>query len=65
MPEWPIIVFLTSAFICLTLSSTFHLFSSKNDKYYKLLLRLDYAGVTVLLSGSSFPPYLYGFYCKI
>ena len=54
-----------SAFLCLMFSSIFHLFYPQNERIYKILLRLDYAGVTILTSGCSFPPYYYGFYCKL
>ena len=30
----------------------------------KVLNRLDYAGVCILIGGTTFPPMYYGFYCK-
>lgn len=53
--RWPIFVFLISAFLCLSCSTAFHIFYVVNPKYNKIFLRLDYAGVVLLISGSTFP----------
>jgi len=55
--RWPIFVFLSTAFICLSFSATFHLFCALGYKYNRILLRLDYAGVCFLIVGSTFPMY--------
>jgi len=34
-----------------------------NSKVNQYLLRLDYAGISILIFGSVFPPFYYGFYC--
>ncbi|EGR29870.1 hypothetical protein IMG5_147130 [Ichthyophthirius multifiliis] len=62
--RWPIFVFLLSAILCLLFSTLFHLFYCKNPKYFQFFLRLDFAGVSLLVSGSTFPPFYYGFYCN-
>jgi adiponectin receptor len=62
--RWPIFVFLISAILCLGFSATFHLFYSVGVKFNKVFLRLDYAGISLLISGSTFPPFVYGFYCQ-
>jgi len=64
LSRWPIVVFLISATICLTCSAIFHLFYAISHKAYSVLLRLDYAGVSILISGSTFPLSYYGFYCE-
>ena len=30
----------------------------------RYLMRVDYAGISLLILGSTFPPYYYGFYCE-
>lgn len=61
--RWPIFVFLVSAALCLTCSTCFHLFYVVNKNYYRIFLRMDYAGVSLLISGSTFPIFYYAFYC--
>jgi len=61
--RWPIIVFLLSAVFCLMCSAVFHLFYCLNQRANQILLRLDYAGVSILITGSCFPCFVYGFYC--
>ncbi|KAL4430423.1 hypothetical protein ABPG74_013273 [Tetrahymena malaccensis] len=63
--RWPIFVFLVTAFLCLLCSAAFHLFHAINPQYYKIFLRMDYAGVSLLISGSTFPIFYYGFYCNL
>ena len=62
--RWPIFVFLISAAACLLLSTTYHLFNVISFQVNKILLRLDYTGVNLLISGSTFPVFYYGFYCQ-
>lgn len=64
LSRWPIIVFLLSAVFCLLCSAIFHLFYCLSATANKILLRLDYAGVSILITGSCFPPFVYGFYCQ-
>ena len=33
-------------------------------KTNKIMLRLDYCGINLLITGSCFPPFVYGFYCQ-
>jgi len=63
LSRWPIIVFLLSAVFCLMCSAIFHLFYCLSHRANQILLRLDYAGVSILITGSCFPPFIYGFYC--
>jgi len=64
LSRWPILVFLCSAIFCLMGSSAFHLFYCMGLRTNSILLRLDYAGICVLIFGSCFPPMVYGFYCE-
>lgn len=61
--RWPIFVFLVSAMICLSMSSVYHLFSAHSRKIYSLTSRLDYAGISILICGSFFPPIYYMYFC--
>jgi len=60
---WPVYIQSICALICLICSSTFHLFQSMGAKMGNLLSRLDYAGISLLIAGSCYPPYYYMFYC--
>lgn len=62
--RWPIFIFLFSAFFCLACSATFHLFYPMSGKAYQVFSRLDYAGINILIVGSSFPALYYGMYCN-
>jgi len=56
--------FLLSAIFCLLCSAIYHLFyclSKRADEFFK---RFDYAGISILITGSAFPPLVYGFYCQ-
>jgi len=64
LSRWPIIVFLICAMFCLSGSTIFHLFFVLNIKTSQMLQRLDYAGISFLIYGSTFPPIYYGFYCQ-
>lgn len=62
--RWPLFIFLTSAIICLGSSAIFHWFSAHSAKTNDILARLDYAGISILIAGSCYPPYYYFFYCE-
>ena len=64
LERWPMFVMLVSAIICLGCSTCFHLLSAHSKKWHDLLNRLDYAGISILIAGSCYPPYYYFFYCK-
>jgi adiponectin receptor len=61
--RWPIMVFVFSAFFCLGCSATFHLFSAYSSTINRFMSRLDYAGISLLIAGSSYPLNYYFFYC--
>lgn len=62
-PKWPVLIHLISALFCLSCSTTYHWFSAYSSKVGDVLSRLDYAGISVLVAGSCFPPYYYMFCC--
>ena len=61
--RWPVVAMLISAVICLLCSTIFHLFYPMSGKYYMFFARFDYAGINILISGSTLPPLYYGLYC--
>ena len=62
LARWPIFVIIFAAILCLSFSSIFHLFYVMNEKYFNILNRFDYGGISLLISGSCYPPYYYFFY---
>ena len=62
--RWPLFLMLTAAIICFGFSTSFHWFSIYGKELYSLLCRLDYAGITLLIPGSCYPPYFYFYYCE-
>lgn len=63
--RWPLFIFLISAILCLLFSATFHLIGCVSKKYHEILSRFDYGGISLLVTGSCFPPYYYFFYCEV
>ena len=63
--RWPLFIFLISAILCLSFSATFHLIGCVSKNYHKILSRFDYGGISLLVTGSCFPPYYYFFYCEL
>ena len=62
--RWPLFLMLITAIFCLGNSTIFHLFSPISKNVYSILNRLDYAGISFLITGSCFPPYYFFFYCE-
>ena len=63
--RWPIFIIILSAITCLSFSASFHLFGLMNATYFNILNRFDYGGISLLISGSCYPPYYYFFYYAI
>ena len=61
--RWPIFVFIVSAMICLACSTIFHLFNAHSLKLNQHLSTLDYAGISILIAGSFYPPVYYAYFC--
>ena len=62
LARWPLYIIIFAAIICLSFSATFHLFGVMNEKCMNILNRFDYGGISLLISGSCYPPYYYFFY---
>ena len=62
---WPILFFLATAVFCLGCSTIFHWFHPKNSKLCKILNRIDLAGISILIYGSSVSVLYYISYCKM
>lgn len=60
---YPIIIFLFSAIFCLGSSAIFHLFNEMDKRIFKILHKIDLAGISILICGSCFPITYYYFYC--
>lgn len=63
LPTYPIEIFIVSAIICYLFSAVYHLFCDMEPRISKKLRSLDYAGVSLLISGSSFSIVYYLGYC--
>ena len=61
---YPIWIFCICAFMCLALSTTFHIFYPLSCTVNRTLQRLDHAGISILNFGSSFSIFFYFFYCE-
>ncbi|XP_027066200.1 heptahelical transmembrane protein 1 [Coffea arabica] len=62
--SWPFFIFLGGSMFCLLSSSICHLFSCHSRRLNLLLLQMDYAGITVMIITSFFPPIYYVFQCS-
>ena len=60
----PIYVFIASALVCLGCSTFYHLFNAYSAKVHALTSRLDYAGTSLLISGSYYPVIYYIYFCR-
>jgi adiponectin receptor len=56
-------VYITSAALCMLLSTIYHWFGCLSENHYFALLSLDLTGIAVLIAGSYFPASYYAFYC--
>lgn len=62
--RWPFYVYLSGSMFCLLSSSICHLFCCHSHDMNLRLLRMDYAGITVMIITSFFPPIYYIFQCQ-
>ena len=60
---YPVIVYIVTAITCMSLSAIFHSFFIINPKICKILQKCDYAGIVILIFGSSYALFYYNFYC--
>eukprot|EP00347_Sterkiella_histriomuscorum_P020952 403335825 len=62
--KMPLFLHIAGAISCLGCSTIFHLFKDQSKKTSEFLVRLDYAGIALMIAGSNMPPLYYSFYCK-
>ena len=62
LARWPLFIIIHSAILCFIFSSCFHSIGTINERYHDILNRFDYGGISLLISGSCYPPYYYFFY---
>ena len=62
LTRWPLFIIIHCAIICFTFSASFHSIGTLNEKMHDILSRFDYGGISILISGSCYPPYYYFFY---
>jgi adiponectin receptor len=60
--RWPLFIIISAAISCLTFSATFHSVGNLSSTHHNILNRFDYGGISLLISGSCYPPYYYFFY---
>lgn len=60
---YPVVVYTICAIACLGLSAIFHGFYVMNPRICKILQKCDYAGIVILIFGSSYAFFFYEFYC--
>jgi predicted membrane channel-forming protein YqfA (hemolysin III family) len=63
VPVWPLAVHALAAVFCLGCSALYHLMHVRCENTSKILIRLDYGGITVLIFGSFVPILWYTFPC--
>ncbi|KAF8400472.1 hypothetical protein HHK36_013770 [Tetracentron sinense] len=64
IPRWPWFVFLVGAMGCLICSSLSHLLACHSQRLNFFFWRLDYAGISLMIVSSFFPPIYYAFFCN-
>lgn len=62
--KWPLFVHMISASLCLGFSAIFHLFFVYSEYASSFLAKLDYAGITILIFGSTVPSIEYVYACN-
>lgn len=60
----PLFIHMACAIICMGASATFHLLKEHSHKMHKSLAKVDYAGISIMIAGSSTPPFYYSFFCE-
>lgn len=60
---YPFLIYYASVIFCLLCSTIYHWFFPISETIYKLLHKLDLAGISILIFGSNFAVQFYYFYC--
>lgn len=58
----PLYIIIICAFLCLSFSATYHAIKIISPIIHNISHRFDHGGISLLISGSCFPPYYYFFY---
>lgn len=62
--KWPLFVHMASATLCLGFSALYHLFFVYSKYASSILMKLDFAGIIILIFGSTMPSLEYLFACN-
>jgi len=62
--RWPLIINYIGAICCFGFSAVFHLFKEHSKKIMTVFVKFDYAGICLMIAGSSTPPIYYAFACQ-
>ena len=62
LTKLPLFIIIICAFLCLSFSTTYHAIKIISPIIYNISHRFDHGGISLLISGSCFPPYYYFFY---
>ena len=60
----PLFLHIFGAVFCMGCSATFHLFYVHSPHTSSKLARLDYAGISLMIAGSTMSPIYYNYYCE-
>lgn len=64
LEQWPLAVFMLSAVFCMLCSAAYHTLLAVSPNMSARMQRLDFAGICLLITGSSVPIIYYGFFCS-
>lgn len=62
-PRWPLILHFACAICCFGFSSVYHQCNCHSKQIMTFFIRFDYAGICLMIAGSSTPPIYYSFGC--
>ena len=65
VPRWPLVVYCLGGTVMLLASALYHLGAGYNQWTFDTLCRLDLAGISFMIAGSSVPVIYYIFYCDV
>ena len=62
LTRFPLFIIIICAFLCLLFSTTYHALKIISEKIHHISHRFDHGGISLLITGSCFPPYFYFLY---
>ena len=62
LTRFPLFIIIISGFLCLFFSACYHCLKIISPTFHNISHRFDHGGISLLISGSCFPPYYYFFY---